>query len=162
MPDEQLLCEKQLSPELLEAIGKVMVEWAYIEHMMEIAIWKLSNLNERKGMCFTAKINNLTKFNILRSLGCELFGENSAEHKELLKISQDFKDASELRNGIAHAKWQKSETNGEALQIRIKVGKKLDHDSPSVSPESLRQIAVNFEEIGHDLMYFLQKNGLEP
>ena len=92
---DELLCEKQLSPDLLEAIGKVMVEWSYIEYMMEVTIWKLANLNERKGMCFTTKINNLTKFNILRSLGCELFGENTPEHKKLIKISHAFKDSSE-------------------------------------------------------------------
>jgi hypothetical protein len=41
---------------LYARIGRVASEWAHIEHILDLIIWKLANIHDKQGACITSQI----------------------------------------------------------------------------------------------------------
>jgi hypothetical protein len=135
----------------LAEIGRVVVEWSFLEGIVDLAIAALLNLSPNKGLLITQNIRGFrSRLDILKSLVSESLreGETVDEVKRVIKLVEK---AYAERNKIAHALWWGLDApNYPALMFR-KAGTPFDE----MHPPQIRQIADDVRQASEKLSNFL-------
>ena len=101
---------KRMGEELIEnrhyeAIGRVVVNWSFLESTVDTWSMNLTKISVRQGLCFTAQISGIgRKLDAFIALArLRKLPENLV--KELEKFSQSAQGQAERRNRIVHDSW---------------------------------------------------------
>lgn len=86
----------------LREIGRITTTWAKFEHWVDVAIWYLSDVDDRKGACITTQLGSIhAKFRALESLMVE--AERSEQIlKAVRSIAGQAAEVVRVRNKFAH------------------------------------------------------------
>jgi hypothetical protein len=132
-------------------VGRVASEWAFLEHMLDMTIWKLVGISDEKtGACITAQMMGVwPRFNVIQALLKSRSNEVSTFAKPLKafnKICEDCRTVSEERNRILHDPWYLDDTDQQTAQRRSMpksdpIYGLLDHD-PSEITKTLERIGA--------------------
>lgn len=137
----------------LEAIGKVVAEWSYMESLVDTAIWKFAYLDQDTGSAITAHITLPNRLFILRSL-YDLFYKNSNLSKKLGSICENISQLSRQRGETVHALWVRGD-HGSPMAYTVRARGKLEHRKAGMSAEDITAVAASIAQCAEDLRTFL-------
>ena len=156
-------------PAHLEAIGRITVEWSYLESVVEAGIWGFTTLDRSFGRIMTADLFIRPRLIVLTNLGHRRLGAGG--RRRLDNIIKAIRDLQSQRNDIIHGNWSLSGRPDQVIRMRYRKkskgpeGKKLgyvDREITEMSPEDLRSIADEISKISKRLRKFLQTVGFFP
>jgi hypothetical protein len=134
-------------------IGRITTTWAKFEHWIDVAIWYLSDVDDRKGACITTQLGSVhAKFRALQALMVEA-GRPEAIRKEVARIAEHAAAVVKIRNKFAHGPLDMG-VNFDTRQFEIylkhvSVGGKgvLTLDSEPLKREDLRQACESVSKL---------------
>ena len=107
-----------LSPRLLQAIGSLVVHWAYLENTAEIAIWCLLDLDDERGPYVTTHMGMVSRVNVIRQLFRQKIPENKL--RSLIEETLDkIKPLRIERNNIVHSMWKCAPGSDETETLKV-------------------------------------------
>lgn len=149
-----------VSDEVLRALGRVTVNFQFLESQVAICTWTLISPDQRVGQIVT--------HNLSFSKLCDVFGalvQHRTTDQALIQEMSDFlRRVSELeqrRNAFMHSNWATSEGRPDAGSIRLKAsmdrkkGWKLGAED--LTPAAINSVADAMGSIGNDLLSFIFK-----
>lgn len=99
-------------------VGQVAARWSEVEHMLDRAIWRLAELDEKTGACLTGQIlgsgNRITAILAL----CHHRGVDPKLVKRLRSVSEEILVSQNRRNRILHDAWYIEEPMEETHQFK--------------------------------------------
>ena len=99
-------------------IGEIASEFARIEHMLDVTIWRMAGLSAHTGACITAQLMGVRP-RCLSILALARQAELSeVVQKEIRKFMADSYKPSEERNRLVHDSWYVHKKSGETAQLR--------------------------------------------
>jgi hypothetical protein len=102
--------------QLYALVGRVASEWAHIEHILDLTIWKLAEIPNARGACITSQILGINpRCKAIASLGANRLSPNLL--KEFRKLANDSFVVSDLRARIVHDPWY-MEVSGKTAQFK--------------------------------------------
>ena len=131
MKKPRLSTEKVLTDEHYKAIGKIAVEWTYVELDIQSIIWHMAEFVESEhkmkvAHTFTAHLGSEMLLDIMRTLVHTVVGD-CIEYDELSTfIERDIKGLRKIRNDIIHGLYYLSTNHPQSAsshQVRAKGGK---------------------------------------
>lgn len=137
--DEDLR-SSHLPPEHLQCMGRVASEAAFLDMMIEKAIWRLLDLQEPIGRCVTTHLPSKTRLAILRTLANE-FLTNKDGVDDLDELIIEINDVQMRRNRIVHDLWTESGKPGHAWRAHHIAKKTLKLETELHSPEDINRLA---------------------
>jgi hypothetical protein len=154
----------QVDPEILKAIGLIIVKFQRLEHSVREMIGILANIADDRNLLliFTAKASFGNLLIILKSLMIE---KGFHRKEDLLFLIQKAGEAEQIRNQIVHSLW----TSKPRLKIDINAKKGLQHKWERYTPEQINSIAEQIDRIDsaigrlmHNYIDFCHNNGKTP
>jgi hypothetical protein len=107
-----------VSPIQERLIGRLIVQWGYVEAGLNDVIWRLLKLHVEDGRALTTRMDAVTKIAILRKIAPRyLEGEALTEFLKVMKLADDVRDD---RNFIAHGNWGTAPSDGVALALSLR------------------------------------------
>lgn len=86
-------------------IGQITAKWAILEHTLNEVVWKLANIPEKIGACFTAQyMNHSQRLDTIIALS-HIHGVPTALIAEAKSLKQKLFDAADARNRAVHDPW---------------------------------------------------------
>jgi hypothetical protein len=102
---------------LYARIGRVASEWAHIEHILDLIIWKLADIHDKQGACITSQILGVTpRCKAIGALGASRLSANLL--KKFRKLASDSFAVSDLRARIIHDPWYIEQVSGKTGQFK--------------------------------------------
>ncbi len=92
----------------IKCIGLIVAEWALLDAIVSMAIWKFCNLDRERGLSVTADLGSLARIKMLTSLARVHFGaypEAAGALEELLEITREMEVLNGERNLVVHNIW---------------------------------------------------------
>jgi len=142
-------------------VGKVVVESALLENVLELAIWQLEGLSPVAGFHQTLHMGFRTKSRRFMKAAKQKF-PSPADRTALAGLMKDLRAVGKQRGFIVHGSWAwgtKSDTPWLA-KYRKKKGNILGEMRPT-KPESIELIAANVSQACDNLISFLLAHGVE-
>lgn len=147
-PYPEKFVEQDHIPEpYLTAIGRVVVNWCYLESVTDLAIAKLAafDLNDPRGVIITVHMTWPQKMDVLQSLVRAL----ETDHPHLTGKFEAAKpllgQAQKGRNSIVHGQWGKHPEQG-VVKLRSSARGKLKFGIEPISIDEIKRISL---EIGN-------------
>jgi hypothetical protein len=147
MNKPRLSTERVLTDEHYVAIGKIAVEWTYVELDIQAIIWHLADLVEgprlKTAHAFTTHLGTETLLDILKTLVHNATGE-CAEYDALKTfIDKDVKPLRTLRNEIIHGLYYlDADHSDSASSHKIRAKGKLQYSFANRKASDLESIAL--------------------
>jgi hypothetical protein len=122
LPDYKIWKPTPLPPghQVYALIGRVASEWSHFEHMLDLIIWSLANIEPEKGACITAQI--MGPVPRLRTIITQLNQINTEESKllaeEFKQLMNNCHDVAEHRNRLIHDAWYLYTPSGNPGQFK--------------------------------------------
>jgi hypothetical protein len=141
-PTEPKRCgpESELAERHYAAIGKVAVEWAELEGMLDIRAIEVAGFDTTNGMCFALQIVGPgRKLNVYMAVA-ELRGAKTGTLKKLRRLQQDILAVAEKRNRVIHDQWE-IKPSGSPIRLELTANKTLIAEykfHPTNAVESIR------------------------
>ena len=86
----------------LVEVGRITTTWAKFEHWIDVAIWYLAGLDDRKGACITTQLGSIhAKFRSLQALLVEADRPKTIQ-KEVARLADHAASVVKIRNKFAH------------------------------------------------------------
>jgi len=145
----------------LRAIGRVIVESATLESVIEIAIWQLLKLPVEIGEQITNRPNlgQLTK--ILLCILPRVFKKDD-DKKAFEPIEKELKTIVGIRNHLAHAYWAfgTQKNSPISMSYRSENGEIIPRTKKWRADE-IERIAARIATVGNEFIYYLTARGVE-
>ncbi len=152
-----LSTDKYLTDDHYKAIGKIAVEWTYVELDVCSIIWHMLDLvgGKEKAMtahAITANLGSVTLLDLLKTLVHNKVGD-SDEYKAFTKfVSKDFNDLRILRNEIVHGLYYRSADFPEKAALhKVSAKGKLKLDFIKRSVSDLEKVAQDIADLRESL-----------
>lgn len=98
-------------------IGRVASEWAHIEHILDLIIWKLADIHDKQGACITSQILGVNpRCKAIATLGAGRLSPNLL--KKFRTLASDSFVVSDLRARILHDPWYIEQVSGKTCQFK--------------------------------------------
>ncbi len=150
-----------------EAIGRVAAEWAFLESMVEVGIWGLSDAKPHAQRNVTVDMRMLQRLKVLGALGHARFGPGGKRHLD--KIISTISVLGGERNDYVHADWTRSGFPDRAIARRYKYTskgpgkvKRVNMRLLELSPEKITDTADKIAAVSNDLVSLLKAHGAFP
>jgi hypothetical protein len=137
-------------------IGRVIVEWARLEAMMQDAIWNILNVPLEDGRVLTARMDARTKLQWLRAFakkhvsGDEL--KTLSDTLDLIELSQDD------RNFITHGTWATMWPDNVAVAMSLRPKSPPDEILTESFPEwRMSDIIIDIRKSRSALYHWLER-----
>lgn len=116
-------------------VGRVASEWARLEHILDMIIWELADLDPKRGACITAQfMGPAPRYNTIATLA-RYKGLNPALAKRIARLKQKTFDVSEQRNRYIHDPWLIELDSGGVAQFRAMPAKNPRYGFEPIAPE---------------------------
>lgn len=90
---------------MLLVVGQIASQWAHIEHVLDMIIWRLASVEPRKGACITAQLNGpYARFRAILSLA-NVMGLDRKLIKRIHTLSNEVQGKAEKRHRVVHDPW---------------------------------------------------------
>jgi hypothetical protein len=128
----------------LVAIGRVTVNWCYLESVAELTIVKLAafDLNDPRGVILTVHMNWPQKMDVLEALVHTLEGDHPHLTKKFETSKPLLTQAQKGRNRIVHGQWGNNPEKG-MVKVRLSARGKLKFGIEPVSLEEIKSISLD-------------------
>lgn len=94
--------QRDLYESTLVEIGRITTAWAKFEHWVDVAIWYLADIEDRRGDCITTQLGSIhAKFRALKALMVEA-GRPETILKIIRGIAGEAAEVVKTRNKFAH------------------------------------------------------------
>lgn len=148
--------------EYLRAIGRITVNFSYLEHVVAFGIISLVSPDQGIGQIITASMSFQQKTATLDALYRYKLTSASVKEPSRAEAMKTLMDranhGSDERNTFMHSAWTTQEDAPEIvgrLKITAKIGKGLTHHAPQVSVEQLNGLADELATVGKEIIAFL-------
>jgi hypothetical protein len=99
-------------------IGRLVTEAARFEHILDVMIWALVGADQHRLACVTAQFAGpYSRFKAIKSL-CRYLNLGAGIVKQINKLSEDSRPATEYRNRIVHDPWYVDADSGNPAQYK--------------------------------------------
>jgi hypothetical protein len=136
----------------LAAIGRVAVQWTFLENTIEMLVWQLASLKQPLAQAVTTHIPTLTLIDIANSLAHRLIAESGldAKLKGLLNhISQSLRPK---RNSVVHGIWGPAPTPDKVVLMETTARGVLKFKfGEEMTAEDIMQIAADIDKANWQL-----------
>ncbi len=86
-------------------VGRVVSEWAHLEHALDIIIWRLSGMDHKTGSCVTASMmGHIPRFNAISALAVAK-GTSDKTAKDIETLGRKISELAKNRNRFTHDAW---------------------------------------------------------
>jgi hypothetical protein len=128
----------------LAAIGRVAVNWCYLESLMELAIGKLAafDLNDPRGVILTAHMTWPQKMDVLEALVHALETDYPHLTNKFEATKPLLTQAQKGRNRIVHGQWGDHPEKG-IVKVRYSARGKLKYGIDPVSLDEIKGISLD-------------------
>jgi hypothetical protein len=149
-----------VSDAVLKALGRVTVNFQFLESNLSIATWTLISTDQRIGQIVTQNLS----FSKLCVVFSALVTHRAKNPTAVEEVQQLMKKASELeqrRNAFMHSSWATSEGRPDAGSVRLKSsmdrkkGWKLNAEE--LTPEAINHVADDMTELVNALLNWIFK-----
>jgi hypothetical protein len=155
-----MLPGSNLPTEFFTEIGRVNVEWAVLESMMDLCLIKLigKDLSDSRSIIIFNHMAFPMKLDIMGALCSELLPRypSLAEYQRVL---QSVRAAQEKRNAIVHAKWGFNEATKQVEISRLMARGKLKIIMAPIALEEIRAAVQQILESAQLLFELVTKAG---
>lgn len=145
----------------LEAVGMIAMEWAWLEIIIEMAIWRLLRVRGPIGTAVTRHIAPRVRLDILLSLADLKMNEQDRE--QLARLIDRINKLTGPRNDLIHAEWTgvKKDTWPPVARFhkRMARGHVIRHDH-EVTPNQITAVATDIFKLSTDLLFFFESAGV--
>jgi hypothetical protein len=137
-PLEDLEHSVNLSPEHLQAIGKVAVRWAELEDTLSSIIWDLANLDRPMSLAITTHLSERTRADICTTLADTILHQKSLAKTLRKHIDKIITQIYPKRNAVIHSVWGYSIDEGISTILPIKargelkIGPRIKYSSSDI------------------------------
>lgn len=150
------------TPKHREAIGKVVVEFAFLEALLEMAIWQLLSLDPDRGQIVTTPMTFRGRMDTFFAITKNQF-TNQESAKALSMLQEYMQEASNQRGDIVHGNWGWGIQQDAPLWVRYRrKGGKIDRQLKIMKAETINQIAANIKAVSDSLVKFLHFHKIHP
>ena len=145
----------------LEAVGMVAMEWAWLEIIVETAIWRLLRVRGRVGTAVTIHIAPRVRLDILLSLASLKMDEH--DYERLALLVGRIRELTGLRNDLVHAEWLgvKEDEWPPVARFRKRMARghvrTQDHEK---TPDEIIEVATNIFRLSTALLDFFHDTGI--
>jgi hypothetical protein len=102
---------------LYARIGRVASEWAHIEHILDLIIWKLADIHDKHGACITSHVFGVNpRCKAIGALGASRLSANLL--KKFRQLASDSFAVADLRARILHDPWYIEQVSGKTGQFK--------------------------------------------
>jgi hypothetical protein len=99
-------------------VGRIASEWSHLEHILDMAIWKLSGMPDNIAACITSQIMNVMgRCHAIVNLA-RLRGLPKDKFRPYNSLKGDSYAVSELRNRAVHDAWYAQMPSGTPMQFK--------------------------------------------
>ena len=145
MSKTRLSTDKVLSDDHYKAIGKIAVEWTYVELDVEVILWHVANIvdDTKSAHAITAHLGSETRLDILKTLVHNKVGD-CPEYRELCAfLDGEFKALRTARNEIIHGLYYLDASYpGSASLYQVKAKGRLKMNFVQRTVSELELIAI--------------------
>jgi hypothetical protein len=145
----------------LQAIGLAIACNAQTEHIVEMAIYGMLEVDFEYGAAVTTHMNNRLRDDALRALA-EIKMDDPQDLNDLDAILNDVSDACRRRNDYAHASLATDTSNGKVYIVTQKARGSVSVEIKEVDVEAIKKDAERIYSSGLVLMEFLSNHELLP
>ena len=147
-----------LTKEHLVAIGKITLEFAFVDLTLNVSLWNLIGIKQQMGEMITTSLSFAQKRDLFRALYLYKYKPDGKKLSDLGKLVKRIERAGTDRNSITHSLWMSRENQKPFTISRIKSTVKrksgFERKIEDVSAEDLEKIADSFNELANDILYF--------
>ena len=152
-----------LSDRHLVEMGKVIVESASLEQILQLAIWQILKLPEEQGSHLTGRMHLDARADLFKKLALTVF--TADEDKQAIEeVMSAIKDVIPKRNDVAHGLWWRGEeisTSADLYRYKEQGGE-YQLRYKSLTPCSIRQYAVDISAANYAIIDFLNERDVAP
>jgi hypothetical protein len=144
----------------LEAIGMVAVEWAYLESVIEAAIWNLAGIySENTGAAITTHLGVPPRLDMLMTLFRLARGDGD-EANQLDKMCKTIRgNLSSQRGEAVHTRWVEGD-HGSPMMYTVRARGRLERSKKDRSAAKLQETAAAIAEQSTELRRFFVTRGV--
>lgn len=147
-----------MKTEILAAIGRVITNFAVLEHQLGIFVAVLIGQEDQQvTQCITAELSFRNLVNLSRSLH-SVREPDEKIRAELSSIFKDIFEAEEKRNVIVHSLWGYGGDENVMTRIKITARKELKWQLEPMGKDEINEIAKSISETGYELQDFLKNH----
>jgi hypothetical protein len=90
---------------MLSIVGQIVNQWAHVEHVLDTIIWRLAEVEPKKGSCITAQLTgSYPRFKAIISLAT-IRGFDKQLIRDITRMMNDTHATTEKRNRAVHDSW---------------------------------------------------------
>jgi hypothetical protein len=90
---------------MLSVIGQIANQWAHIEHTLDTIVWRLAEVEPKKGSCITAQLTgSYPRFKAIISLAT-IRGLDKQLISDITQMMNRMQGKTDKRNRIVHDAW---------------------------------------------------------
>jgi hypothetical protein len=144
----------------LEAIGMVAVEWAYLESIVEAAIWNLAYIwDNDTAASVTTHLGMPARLDILMTL-FRLRTNDETQIKNLQKMCGNIRgDLSRQRGEVVHTRWIEGDAGSPMIYL-VRARGKLERTKRGSPAVKIREVAGLIAAQSRELREFLEQRGI--
>jgi hypothetical protein len=99
-------------------VGRIAADWSQVEHVLDIVIWRLANVDDATGACLTGQIiGSFGRITAIYALSKHR-GLNDEILAQITELQRKLKGSQDRRNRILHDAWYVTETDGKEVQTQ--------------------------------------------
>ena len=147
-----------VSPEHLQAIGLITVNFASLENWISMIIWQLISDDQRLGQIITAELSYRNQLALLSSVFLHR-APDAEQQTELERLVSRALKIEQERNIIVHSWWGSGDSPQTITRLKTtaKISKGLRHQFVRMTVADLNTIADDIEQLTIDVRSFFHK-----
>lgn len=132
---------------LYALIGRVVAEWAQLEHVLDLTIWELAEGRKDIGSCITGQMmGHAPRFKAIAALA-ELRGHDKKVLSEIELLKNKVFGIAELRNRYIHDAWYSRRSTQDTSEVAQFRSYSVKHDKFGLFPIETDQIEKCIKKI---------------
>lgn len=138
---------------MLSVVGQIANQWAHIEHTLDTIVWRLAEVEPKKGSCITAQLTGShPRFKAIISLAT-IRGFDKQLIADIIVMMNRMQGKTDKRNRAVHDAWYSEVTTNKPSQYKSTPFKDYsfglqEADAQELS-ETIRESREAFEEVSN-------------
>lgn len=136
----------------LSSIGRVVVQWTFLEKTLELLVWELASLKQPKAQAVTTHLSNPILIDVARALSHEVLQGTDLETRLRTQLDYIANVLRPKRNNIVHGIWGPTATPVKISTVETTARGILKFKSgPDMTAEDILEIAAEIDKANFDL-----------